>query len=104
MQPKRPAYPVDRATFRVLVRHGWLDPTATYDEARDLLLDCASSDAYKLDERDHVEYKDLAEDLMELAYGMNQVGRRYCRPAAPRCDECPLVSLLPEGGHRQTDA
>ena len=22
---KRPAYPVDRATFRVLVRHGWLD-------------------------------------------------------------------------------
>ena len=23
---KRPSYPVDRATFRVLVRHGWLDP------------------------------------------------------------------------------
>ena len=26
---KRPSYPVDRATYRVLVRHGWLDPSAT---------------------------------------------------------------------------
>ncbi len=24
---KRPAYPVDRPTFRVLFRHGWLDPS-----------------------------------------------------------------------------
>ena len=23
---KRPSYPVDRATYRILVRHGWLDP------------------------------------------------------------------------------
>src|ERR1017187_5294349 len=38
----RPSYPVDRATFRVLVRHGWLDPTAAYDEARDLLVDHAT--------------------------------------------------------------
>ncbi|MGO9464265.1 MAG: hypothetical protein ACLQIB_55065 [Isosphaeraceae bacterium] len=101
---KRPSYPVDRATFRVLVRHGWLDPAATYDEARELLMDCASSDAYKLDERDHVEFSDLAEDLMELAHGMDQVGRHCCRPAAARCDECPLVGLLPEGGYRQIDA
>jgi endonuclease-3 related protein len=101
---KRSAYPIDRATFRVLVRHGWLDPTATYDEARDLLLDCAASDACTLDERDLAESDVLAENLMELAYGMDQVGRRYCRPAAARCDDCPLVSLLPEGGHRQTDA
>jgi len=101
---KRPTYPLDRATFRVLVRHGWLDPTDAYDEARDLLLDCASSDAYKVDERHHAEYRDLAEDLIEVAYGMYQVGRRYCKAAAPRCDDCPLVSLLPEGGYRQTDA
>jgi len=102
---KRPAYPVDRATFRVLVRHGWLDQTATYDEARDLLVDCTSSFAYKLDERDRAEGEVLvAENLMELAYGMDQVGRRYCKAAAARCDDCPLVSLLPEGGCRQVDA
>jgi endonuclease-3 related protein len=35
---KRPTYPVDRATFRVLVRHEWLDPFATYDEARERLV------------------------------------------------------------------
>ena len=32
----RPAYPVDRGTYRILVRHGWLDPSATYDDAREL--------------------------------------------------------------------
>ena len=38
---KRPSYPVDRASFRVLVRHGWIDSTATYDDARDLLVNQA---------------------------------------------------------------
>ena len=31
---RRPVYPLDRATYRILVRHGWLDPSADYDEAR----------------------------------------------------------------------
>ncbi len=30
---KRPTYPVDRGTYRILVRHGWLDGSATYDDA-----------------------------------------------------------------------
>jgi endonuclease-3 related protein len=102
---KRPAYPVDRATYRVLVRHGWLDPTATYDEARDLLVDCAASEVGAEDEHELVlDAEVLADNLMELAYGMEQVGRRYCKAAAARCDDCPLVSLLPEGGYLQFDA
>jgi endonuclease-3 related protein len=102
---KRPAYPVDRATFRVLVRHGWLEPTATYQEARDLVVDCAASDSGIYDERDLAEANEgLADELMDLAHGMEQVGRRYCRPAAAQCDLCPLVSFLPEGGHRQSDS
>ena len=39
---KRPSYPVDRATFRILLRHGWLDISTGYDEARELLVDRAS--------------------------------------------------------------
>jgi len=94
---KRPSYPVDRASFRVLVRHGWLDPTAIYDEARDLLTDQA------------LEHADLGEEdaagvLGELAHGMERLGRRFCRVAAPRCEGCPLENLLPEGGPREVDA
>jgi endonuclease-3 related protein len=94
---KRPSYPVDRATFRVLVRHDWLDPIATYDEVRDLLIDHAT------------EYGSLPDEqgtnrLTELARGMEPLGRRYCRADAPRCEGCPLEYLLPEGGPREADA
>jgi endonuclease-3 related protein len=101
---KRPAYAVDRATVRVLARHGWLDPTAAYDEARELVVDASLSELGIHDERDLAAgHELLATNLMELAYGMEQVGRRYCKAVAPHCDDCPLVNLLPEGGHRHLD-
>jgi endonuclease-3 related protein len=94
---KRPSYPVDRATFRVLVRHDWLDPTAGYDEARDLLVDHATDRGAARDE-------DATNRLIELAQCMERLGRRYCRAASPRCEGCPLECLLPEGGPRAVDA
>jgi endonuclease-3 related protein len=94
---ERPSYPVDRATFRVLVRHDWLDPTATYDDARDLLLD------HSVDRTDEWG-RDPASVLARLASGMEHLGRRYCRAAAPKCNGCPLESFLPEGGPRELDA
>jgi endonuclease-3 related protein len=94
---KQPSYPVDRATFRVLVRHGWLDPTATYDEARDLLVDHAIDFA-------EPPRQDPANLLRNLATGMEQLGRRFCRVASPYCDGCPLESVLPDGGPREVDA
>jgi endonuclease-3 related protein len=94
---KRPSYPVDRATYRVLVRHGWLDPTATYDEARDALVDRA------VDPADVWCEEDPADGLADLAHDMEQLGRQFCRAAAPRCDGCPLEGLLPEGGPRGGD-
>jgi endonuclease III related protein len=100
---KRPAYPVDRATFRVMARHGWIDPTATYDEARDLVVDGATSRACTLVDRDVAENEGQVADLTKLAHGMDQVGRRYCRPSAVLCEECPLVGFLPEGGYLQFD-
>jgi len=90
---KRPSYPVDRATFRVLVRHGWLDPSATYDEARDLLVD-------RVAEWADVREDDSANALADLAHRMEQLGQQFCRAAAPQCEGCPLESLLPPGGPR----
>jgi endonuclease-3 related protein len=100
---KWPAYPVDRATFRVLVRHGWLDPSATYEETRDLVVDCAACQQGIIDEHDSAENAFLAKILVDLAHGMELVGRRCCLPAAALCDDCPLVGLLPDGGYRAID-
>jgi endonuclease III related protein len=94
---KRPSYPVDRATFRVLARHGWLDPSAGYDEARSLVVDHAADFAGRND----IEAMDV---LKEFAHGMERLGRKYCRATAPVCDGCPLEPLLPEGGPREADA
>jgi endonuclease III related protein len=94
---KRPSYPVDRASFRVLVRHGWLESTATYDEARDLLVERAVDAEYELEDR-------VVMALSELSHGMERLGRQFCRVAAPHCDGCPLEHLLPEGGPREVDA
>jgi endonuclease III related protein len=80
---KRPAYPVDRGTYRILVRHGWLDPSATYDEARERMVHQADGDP---------------DVLIRLSDGMDALASRFCRASAPRCDACPLRSLLPEGG------
>jgi endonuclease III related protein len=93
---KKPSYPVDRATFRVLVRHDWLEPTATYEEARDLIVDHALKEA-------DLRERDAASVLAELAHGMQQLGRRFCRTARPLCDGCPLEPVLPEGGAREID-
>ena len=72
---KRPSYPVDRATYRILVRHGWLDPTAAYEEARDLLVDQVAREAESLE---NVKRRHSG----RLAHGMEQVGRRFCRATA----------------------
>jgi endonuclease-3 related protein len=94
---KRPSYPVDRASFRVLVRHGWIDSTASYDEARDFFVERAVNGAHDLEEN-------AVAALSDLSRGMDRLGRQFCRAAAPHCGGCPLEHLLPEGGPREVDA
>jgi endonuclease-3 related protein len=79
----RPAYPVDRATYRVLVRHGWLDSTADYDEARAVV---------------EAPFPDDAAGLSQLAAGFEALGRTTCRATVAHCERCPLLPFLPEGG------
>jgi endonuclease-3 related protein len=79
----RPAYPVDRASYRILARHGWLDPSSDYDEARSVLEGIAPDDP---------------EALAQLSLAFEKLGRDACKLAAPRCDRCPLKPLLPESG------
>lgn len=94
---KRPGYPVDRSTFRVLVRHGWLDATADYDEAVDFMVIHAET-AVGEDE------PSVVAALADVSHGMERLGRQFCRAAEARCRGCPLEHLLPEGGPREVDA
>jgi endonuclease-3 related protein len=79
----RAAYPVDRATYRILIRHGWIDTTAEYEDVADLLVRHASS---------------RPDELANLSRWLVQVGHQFCRVRSPECSRCPLQSLLPEGG------
>ncbi|AGA29015.1 endonuclease III domain-containing protein [Singulisphaera acidiphila] len=85
----RGVYPVDRATYRILVRHGWLDPTAEYDEARSVMERPGHEDS---------------ETLNRLSGWFAQVGREFCKPSVAKCERCPLQPFLPEGGALEPDA
>jgi len=84
----RPVYPVDRASFRILLRHGWLDPSSDYQEAR------ATLEAVSPQE---------ARPLERMSVWFERVGRDFCGPATAKCDRCPLQPFLPEGGAREPD-
>jgi len=79
----RAAYPVDRATYRILVRHGWIDPSAEYDEVRSLI-------------EGALGYEPM--DLSMISGEFEELGRLTCRPSVAKCDRCPLRDFLPEGG------
>ncbi len=79
----RPVYPLDRATYRILIRHGWLDPSADYDEARDVVERPWPGDPVT---------------LARLSDWLARVGSEFCRVRVARCDRCPLRGFLPEGG------
>ncbi len=85
---QRPVFPIDRAAYRVLVRHGWIDSTADYDEARDTVERLAPDDP---------------EGLTELSGWLDRVGSEFCRAAKARCDRCPLRPFLPESGPVEPD-
>jgi endonuclease III related protein len=80
---KRPTYPVDRASYRILVRHGWLDSSTEYDEARSVLESIAPDDP---------------PTLAQLSRAFVKLGRDFCKVGKPRCDRCPLARFLPDDG------
>jgi endonuclease-3 related protein len=82
---RRPSYPVDRASYRILLRHGWLSPWDDYDQARAAVVRPLA---------------DAPERLAFLSESLERIGREFCRASGPRCDACPLRPLLPEDGPR----
>ena len=78
----RPVFVVDAYTRRFLVRHGWLQADASYDQIAGLFVR-----ALPADEALYNEYHALIVAL----------GKHYCR-SNPKCETCPLKRWLPRGG------
>ena len=83
-----PTFVVDTYTARVLKRHGWIEPEADYHAIKEHF-------ESNLERQVHLfnEYHAL----------LVRVGHLYCR-RTPKCEECPLCDLLPEGGVRELNA
>lgn len=77
-----PVMPIDRATLRVLVRHGWLDLPVSDEEAQSTLLAAAGPDIA---------------GLQHATRWLQAVGAKYCG-RVPDCAACPLQPTLPASG------
>ena len=80
----RPDVPVDTHVYRVGARLGLFRPRASFDEAHDELLRLCGDDI----------------DAYEVHTLLLRHGRRLCTSRAPRCRECPLLRMCPEGRAR----
>ncbi|OQA29369.1 MAG: Endonuclease III [Verrucomicrobia bacterium ADurb.Bin345] len=76
---ERPVFVVDAYTRRFLLRHRWIGARATYDEMAGLFTAQLS--------RDVALYNEYHALIVAL-------GKNRCK-ARPRCEGCPLESLLP---------
>jgi endonuclease-3 related protein len=77
---------VDAYTRRIFSRHGWCHPQAPYHTLQEI---CQNGiQAWQSSSESRVEgWKDYHAQLV-------QIGKDFCRPRNPKCDLCPLQSLL----------
>jgi endonuclease-3 related protein len=81
------SFVIDAYTKRIFSRHGWCAPDVAYAELQQL---CARA----LSEMPPTATLDYWQDYHAQ---LVMVGKDFCRPRSPRCAECPLRPLLPEG-------
>jgi endonuclease-3 related protein len=79
----RPVVPLDRATQRIMIRHGWLEAEASAEE---FLL---------LGPRLGLGTESSAKGVWSALGG---VARRHCKAGVPVCEGCVLREYLPAGG------
>lgn len=81
------SFVVDAYTKRIFSRHHWIQENASYDEVKSL---CEQNLAVPPRDQSLLDYwQDYHAQLVAI-------GKDYCRPRSPRCQECPLQPLLQE--------
>ena len=79
------SFVIDAYTKRIFQRHRWCGADLVYDELK-LLCESALNQKTGAAQLDY--WQDYHAQLV-------MVGKHFCRPREPRCDECPLKPLLP---------
>jgi endonuclease III related protein len=79
---EHPVFVVDAYAKRMLLRHGWTDEKAKYDEVRWMF------------ER---QFPGDAKRFNEFHALIVEAGKNFCRPHDPLCGQCPLGRYLEEG-------
>lgn len=77
-----PVFVIDTYTYRIMVRHGWVEPEIDYHGLQEFFESNLPEDV-KL----YNEYHAL----------LVRVGHRHCRKT-PQCEGCPLANRLPDSG------
>jgi endonuclease III related protein len=83
-----PTFVVDAYTHRILARHGWFDFEADYHQIQDYLVSSLPQDP---------------EVYNEFHALIVYLGKHYCKKTGPKCRECPLFKMLPQGGPREPE-
>jgi len=77
---QRPRFVADAYSRRVLGRHGFVSDAAGYHQTQEFL---------------HAHLPPDASLFNEFHALLVEVGKKHCRPRAPRCTGCPLEEFLP---------
>ena len=85
-----PVFVIDAYTVRIFTRHGWSPDHPTYSQLQQL---AESALRHSRTDRQLDLWQDCHAQLV-------MVGKHYCRASTPRCELCPLKSLLPVRPHR----
>jgi endonuclease III-like uncharacterized protein len=75
-------YPLDRGSLRIGARHGWVEVSAEYDEWQGFFIG---------------GLREVDGDVAEAALWIARLGKEFCG-RRPKCEDCPLKSLLPARG------
>jgi endonuclease III related protein len=78
----KPVFVVDAYTKRILQRHGAVGEKSDHEEMRALM---------------EAHLPPVVEDYNEFHALLVNVGKNWCRPREPRCQECPLGEFLEAG-------
>ena len=82
-----PVFPLDRGALRVAIRHGWLDIPVEDEESQDVFVR---------------GLREAKVDRRSFSRLLSRVSEDYCG-REPKCDACPLQSLLPANGPLNPD-
>ena len=99
------SFVIDAYTKRIFERHGWAGRMTEGKKRKANELSPFSYEALKtlceaaLDQKRGAARLDYWQDYHAQ---LVMVGKHFCRPREPRCDACPLQSLLPLKSQRRT--